>query len=129
MASASASSERSASTPRSVRAVRIICSFEARPLPVKASFTSEGWYSYTGSPAPAAAASATPRACPRTSAERGEAPENTCSMEASAGPVRRITAMSPSWIRESRSAMGSSPGARTPDSTTRRRPPSRATTP
>ena len=65
--------------------MRTICSFPARPLPVKASFTSEGGYSKTGRPARAAAASATPRAWPRTSAERGDAPEWTCSTADLAG--------------------------------------------
>src|SRR6266545_5817752 len=128
-ASASASSESSAEMPRRTRAVRSICSFEARPWPVKASFTSEGWYSNTVSPARAAAASATPRAWPRTSAERGETPAKTCSIETSSGRERAITSSSPSRIRASRSARGSVPATRTPESMTRSRPPSRATTP
>ena len=67
--------------------MRSIWSFVARPEPVKASFTSDGAYSNTGSPACAAAASATPRAWPSTRAERGDAPQKTCSIEHSAEPV------------------------------------------
>ena len=128
-ATASASSESSAATPSSARAVRIIWSLPARPEPVKASFTSLGWYSKTGRPARAATASATPRAWPSTSAERGEMPAKICSMATSAGRVRAMTAPRPSRSSASRSAMGRSPGTSTPDSTTVSRPPSRATTP
>ena len=110
--------------------MRSIWSFVARPEPVKASFTSDGAYSNTGSPACAAAASATPRAWPSTRAERGDAPQKTCSIEHSAGPTWRITSTSPSRMRASRSATGrSAPGTSTPDARTTSRVPSRATTP
>src|SRR6266702_3786206 len=124
-ASASASSASFAWTPKIARAVRTICAFSARPLPVKARFTSLGAYSKIGSPACAAAASATPRACPSASAERGERPQNAVSTATAASPAVATRWVRPRTMMPSRSAIGRSPGTSTPDATRLKPPPAR----
>ena len=110
----------------------IVCtaSLSARPSPVTASFTSFGLYCVTGTPARAAATSASPLAWPTLIAVRALFWNSTRSTETADGAYSATSAVSSSASAASRSGSGRAGSVRiTPHASARMRPRSRATTP